>query len=318
MLLKVSSKLSQEFKKYNIKQIESGASNKKLFRLKKNNKSFILIDFTLDKNEYHNYLKIYELLKNINISVPKIIEKYDNNSMLVVEDFGDLRFDKILFKYNLKDLLKYAVDTLIIINKNLKFDKKLSLFKYDYNLFKSEITELPEYYFPYINLNDKNIYNEFLFIWGEAFKDINFEFNSFVHKDFNFNNLILIPNKKNHLKCGVIDFQNAFWGENSWDLFSLLEDSRILFTDDFNDCLIKYFFLKTDQNTSLENFNINNNFLNSSRQTRLLGRWVKLSKELNKNWYLEFIPITQERLKKSINFLNNKKITKFYNKYIFR
>ena len=26
----------------------------------------------------------------------------------------------------------------------------------------------------------------------------------------------------------------SFWGERSWDLFSLLEDSRMLFTDQYN------------------------------------------------------------------------------------
>ena len=47
------------------------------------------------------------------------------------------------------------------------------------------------------------------------------------NKDFNINNLILLPSKKNHLKCGIIDFQSAFWGESCWDLFSLLEDSSM-------------------------------------------------------------------------------------------
>ena len=59
-----------------------------------------------------------------------------------------------------------------------------------------------------------------------------------MHKDFNMNNLIFLPSRKGHLKCGVIDYQNSFWGESTWDLFSLLEDSRILFTDQYN----KYLF----------------------------------------------------------------------------
>ena len=130
------------------------------------------------------------------------------------------------------------------------------------------------------------------------------------------NNLILRPSEKGHLKCGVIDFQSAFWGESSWDLFSLLEDSRMLFTDEFNDYFIEYFYSLTSQNISLNDFKFKFHFLNCSRQTRLLGRWVKLSKELKKKWYLDFIPITKSRLKKSINLLNNKKLSEFYNKYI--
>ena len=120
-----------------------------------------------------------------------------------------------------------------------------------------------------------------------------------------------------HLKCGVIDFQSSFWGESSWDLFSLLEDSRILFTDQFNDDFVHYFYSHTNQTISLNDFKIKFHYLNSSRQTRLLGRWVKLSKELNHKWYLDFISVTQYRLKKSINYLNNKQLSRFYNKYVF-
>ena len=59
-------------------------------------------------------------------------------------------------------------------------------------------------------------------------------------------------------------------------------------------------------------------FLSSSRQTRLLGRWIKLAKEMNQNWYLEFIPTTLHRLKKSIYLSGNKNLIKFFNKYIFK
>jgi aminoglycoside/choline kinase family phosphotransferase len=317
MLVHISKKLSNKFKKFSIEKIEGGASKKKFYRLGHLNKKYILTDFYSDKKEYRNNLIIYNLLKNINISVPKIIEKYDDNLMVISEDFGDLRFDKILQKYPLKDLLHYAVDTLIVLKNSIQYDPQLSLAQYNFNIFKEEIFELPKYYFPHINLDDKNLNDEFIFIWSEAYKNIQFEFNTLVHKDFNINNLILISNTKKHLKCGVIDFQNAFWGESSWDLFSLLEDSRVLFTDEFNEYFIKYFFSQTSQNTSIQDFLKKYYFLNSSRQTRLLGRWIKLSKELKQDWYLDFIPITLKRLKKSIKLINDEKLTVFYNKYIF-
>ena len=60
------------------------------------------------------------------------------------------------------------------------------------------------------------------------------------------------------------------------------------------------------------------NFLNSSRQTRLLGRWVKLAKEKNDNSYKNYIKVTQNRLKKSLSLLGDKNLDFFYNKYIFK
>ena len=43
---------------------------------------------------------------------------------------------------------------------------------------------------------------------------------------------------------------------------------------------------------------------------------IKLSKELNQNWYLDFISITLNRLQNSMQYLNDKKLKKYYNKYI--
>ena len=171
---------------------------------------------------------------------------------------------------------------------------------------------------PYLHNNlNKNISEEYLLVWSEYFNKFDFNFSNFVHKDFNINNLIFLPSKKNHLKCGIIDFQSAFWGENCWDLFSLLEDSRIFFTDKFNDHFIEHFFVKTEQNLSMKEYKMKYHFLNCARQSRLLGRWVKLSKDFGEKWYLDFIPVTKKRLLKSINFLNNKSLKNFYYKYIF-
>ena len=317
MLVNIINQLPSRYQRYNIFKIESGASCKKIYRLTKDNESVILTNFESDLKEYNNYLLIYNILKEVNISIPKIIEKNDNNLTIISEDFGNLRYDKIFNRYPIQKLLLYAVDTLIILKKTIKFDSKYSLSQYNFNIFKSEIQELSSYYFPYIKLFNKDLIEEFFFIWSEAYKQVNTEFTNFVHKDFNINNLIYLPKKNDYLKCGVIDFQSSFWGESSWDLFSLLEDSRILFTDKHNDYFIKYFYNNTNQNISIKDFKLKYYFFNSSRQTRLLGRWIYLSNKLNGNWYLNFIPITKKRLKKSLINLNNKNLISFYDRHIF-
>ena len=95
---------------------------------------------------------------------------------------------------------------------------------------------------------------EFYETWKSQFNLLNFNFRSFIHKDYNINNLIYLPNKSKHLKCGIIDFQNSFWGEDCWDLFSLLEDSRILFDDKYNDNFINYYCFKTNQENLIKIF----------------------------------------------------------------
>ena len=159
-----------------------------------------------------------------------------------------------------------------------------------------------------------DVTEEFYKCWQSYFDSIKFNFINFVHKDFNINNLIYLPSRKDHLKCGLLDFQGAFWGESCWDLFSLLEDSRIYFDDQFNDYFIKFYYKSTNQNTDIDDFKEKYHMLNCARQTRLLGRWVKLSKELNQSFYLGFIETTKKRLVKGIGKANRKNLKLIYNK----
>ena len=171
MLLNSLNKIPSDFKKYIIENIESGASRKIFYRLKKDNISLIFIDFVSDKLEYQNYLIIYKLLKDINISIPNIIQKNDSKLIIICEDFGDLRFDKILEKYSLKEILHYAVDSLIIIKNSISYNKKLLLPIYNFEIFKNEITEILDYYFPYIGKKKKYLMmNSFQFGWRFTIK----------------------------------------------------------------------------------------------------------------------------------------------------
>ena len=56
----------------NYQQIENGASKKIIYRFRKKKYNLIGIDFTKDKNEFYNFIKTYNILKNVNISIPKI------------------------------------------------------------------------------------------------------------------------------------------------------------------------------------------------------------------------------------------------------
>ena len=311
-------KISSKYKDYKIEKIKSEASNRTFYRLIKDSNSLICLDSSNEKKEYDNFLKVHSYLSKVNVSIPNIYEKDDVNNILILEDFGDLRYDRILRDYSLKKLLEYAVKTLIVLRNDIHYNNSQDLSVYNYNVFKLEISEFLDFYYPYVHKKEisKNLTEEFYGCWQSYFDSINFSFNNFVHKDFNINNLMYLPSRKNHLKCGILDFQGAFWGEGSWDLFSLLEDSRIYFDDQFNDYFIKFYYKSTNQNIGIDDFKEKYYMLNCARQTRLLGRWVKLSKELNQSFYLDFIETTRKRLVKGIEKTNRKNLKLIYNKLI--
>jgi len=297
----------------NLILIEGGASCKKIYRLKRNKYNLIVLDFSKHKDEFYKHLNTYDILKNIYISIPDIIEIYYNDYIIITEDFGNQRFDKIINEYDLDVLLKIAINSLITINNSTKNIFSKNLCKYNNNIFESEISEFVEFFLPY-NKIESSISEDFLQTWIFHYNNLKFDFNSFAHKDFELTNLMYLSNKKGHLKCGILDFQSAFIGFSGWDLFSLLENSRIFFSRENNEKYIKYFYKNTNQKISFNNFREQYYFFNTSRQTRLLGRWVKFFKVNNNENYLKYINITIRRLKESLLDLNNEEINKIYDK----
>ena len=135
-------------------KLQGGLSNKKIYRKLGKNLNKIVIDFSNDKKEFFNYLKIYNILKKLNISVPQIYEVHFKRDIIVMEDFGDKAFNILYTNQELYNLLKIAVDNLIIIQNSLTNDDINKLDKYTFKNLKFEISEFVEHYIPYKNIND--------------------------------------------------------------------------------------------------------------------------------------------------------------------
>jgi len=298
-------------------QIESGASHKKIYRFKNLNTGKVVVDFSYNHNDYLAFIEVNNFLSNINISVPIIFDTDHTKSIIFMEDFGDIRYDKLINSIDLKEILINAVNSLIEIQNTQKPIINNILKQYDFSSFKIEIAEFVDFYLPINNISD-DIADEFFNIWCQEFKNINFKWDSFVHKDFELINLMYLPKRKDHLKCGILDFQNAFIGFSGWDLFSLLENPRIYFNDKYNDELIEYFFNKTKQNISFRDFLIQYYFLNTARQTRIIGRWINLDKKNKNNNYSKYLNVTIKRLQKSLYKLQNQKLSKLYDTIIVK
>ena len=296
-------------------EVKNGASQKKIYRFKKNNERKIIVDFSYNHNDYLSFLEIYKILSEINISVPKIFDTDDNNSTIMMEDFGNKRFDKLINSSDPKDILIHAINSLIQIQKIQKPLLNNILKQYSFSSFEIEIAEFANFYLPINNFSADKV-DEFFSIWKSEFENLNFKWDSFVHKDFELSNLMYLPNREGHLKCGILDYQNAFIGFSGWDMFSLLENPRIYFDDKYNDELIEYFYNNTNQNISFNEFLTQYYFLNTARQSRVIGRWINLDKKNKNNYYSKYLDVTIKRLKKSLYYLQNSKLSKLYSKVI--
>ena len=79
-----------------LEKIEDGLSNKLIYRITEKENTKIIIDFSKDKEEFKNFLDVYEILLKVNISIPKIYEVNQQQYKIYMQDFGNDRFNKIL------------------------------------------------------------------------------------------------------------------------------------------------------------------------------------------------------------------------------
>ena len=97
---------------------------------------------------------------------------------------------------------------------------------------------------------------------------------------------------------------------------SLLENPRIFFNKKYNNELIEYFYKNTKQKLSFKEFLLQYYFLNTARQTRIIGRWINLDIKNKNNIYSKFLDITIRRLQNSLFHLQNQKLTNLYDKLL--
>ena len=105
--------------KFKISSIVGDASFRTFYRIKKNNASKIIV--LARKEKYKNliaYSSINKFLRSNKILAPKLYNHNISRNLMIIEDFGDTSFYKILLKTKNKlPIYKKIVDTLLKIQK---------------------------------------------------------------------------------------------------------------------------------------------------------------------------------------------------------
>ena len=300
---------------YKLKKISGDASLREFYRLKKNNKTSIIVSAKKDK--YKNLI-VYSVVNNIlnsnKISAPKLISNHYKNNMIEISDLGDKSFfDFIILKKNkikdYKSLIKLIFKLQKIkLKKNYKLEKfKVKFTKYTLDKLHKESDLFFDWYLKYslkkkITSKIKRLLRTEL---NKVYKKLNFKNNTFVHRDFHVSNIM-----KSKKKLGVIDSQDAIIGNPLYDVASLIDDVRIKLSQNLQNKLFKFYYKNSKyKKERMEKLKNDYDILSVQRNLKILGIFVRLSKRDNKPNYLKYLPYTwlliERRMKNPIfNNLN--------------
>ena len=292
--------------KYKLKKISGDASFREFYRLKKNNKTSIIV--TAKKEKFKN-LAVYAAINNVliknRINAPKLLSNHYKNNMIEISDLGEKSFfDYVISKKNklnnYKSLIKLLIKLQKIkVKKFYKFEKfKIKIPKYTLSNLHKESDLFFDWYLKYFIRNKKisKIKKALRSELNKIYKKLKYKNDTFIHRDFHISNVMINKNK-----LGIIDNQDAIIGNPLYDVSSLIDDVRIKLPNKLQNKLLDFYHknskLKNDHIDKLKNdFDI----LSVQRNLKILGIFVRLFKRDNKDNYLKFLPYTWALIEKRL------------------
>jgi len=283
---------------YKLKKISGDASFREFYRVKKKNKTTIIV---FAKKEKFKNLLVYSVVNKIlnshKISSPKLIKTFYDDNMIEISDLGDMSFyDYIKNKKNKFKDYKKLIEIIFQLQKiKLKKNyflgtKKIKFKKYSIKYLHKESDLFFDWYLKFLikNKNLNTIKKTLKHELNNIYKKLHFKNNYFTHRDFHASNIMICKKK-----LSVIDSQDAILGNPLYDLASLIDDVRIKLPKNLQSNLYKYYVLKAKFTAKEKNY-LKNDFdiLSVQRNLKILGIFVRLYIRDKKPNYLKYLPYT--------------------------
>ena len=264
---------------------------------KETGETMVLMNAPVGKENPAQFVFVDELLEDIGLKVPHIFHRDLENGFLLLEDFGDDTFTKLINKgYDEKELYKQAIQSLIHLQKKVSSNQGLK--EYDWDLMLFEASLLPLWYIKYVvkkELSQEDM-AEFEEIWKELYEKIKKVPNTLVLLDYHVDNLMITKTGD----CGLLDFQDARFGPVTYDLASLLEDARREVKQEIQDEMLELYFNELPSFNTKE-FKEAYPLMAVQRHTKVIGIFVRLFVRDHKNRYLKHIPFVWSLLEKHLD-----------------
>jgi N-acetylmuramate 1-kinase len=269
------------------------ASFRRYVRLTEGPEPALLMDAPPDRENVRPFLAVARHLEGLGFSAPRLIAARPDDGLVLVEDFGDDTFTRLLaVGSDERSLYELAIDTLIALHRlPLPRATSVDVPVYDDERLLAEARLLTEWYAPAVlgrPLVDAAV-GEYEVLWRAAFPFARAVPDTLVLRDFHVDNLMRLPSRSGVKACGLLDFQDAVIGPVAYDVVSLLEDARRDLAPGLRAAMTERYraaFPDLDR----EAFGAASAVLSAQRNAKIIGIFTRLLKRDGKPIYLRHIP----------------------------
>jgi hypothetical protein len=268
------------------------ASARKYFRLQKDKQSAVLMDASSVLASVAPFIQISQHLHQLGFSVPAILARDEGKGLLLLEDFGDATFARLLDNpCEPEKLYTLATDVLIALHRHPQAIPK-GLRTYHPEKMLEDIGLFLEWRTPTISETGRK---EFKTVWREVLPVAHQVPASLLLRDYHVANLMLLPEREGVRQAGLLDFQDAYQGPITYDLVSLLEDARRDVPDNLREKMVARYLARSPA-LDRKAFETSLAILAALRHTRVLAIFEKLSRHEGKHEYKKLHSPRVERL----------------------
>jgi aminoglycoside/choline kinase family phosphotransferase len=271
------------------------ASFRRYERVTYQGKVAVLMDAPPPWEDVRPFIAVTRLMQRYEVAVPRIIAADEAQGFLLLEDLGDLSFTRCLRADPQHELKLYlaATDALIAIHTASMADGNAlssQLKPYDMAVYLREAALLAEWLLPQIHGIEKSraLRAEYLNIWRAVLTQTAPLQTCLVHRDYHADNLLWLADRQGYQRVGMVDYQDALWGDPTYDLASLLEDARRDVAETtVAECFARY---ATAIGEDAHEFAARYATIAAQRNAKIIGIFVRLCVRDGKAHYLDYLP----------------------------
>lgn len=267
------------------------ASFRRYHRLRRGGESALLMDAPPPQEDVRPFVVVDRILRDLGFSAPQILAGDDAAGLLLIEDFGDDTFTRLLAAgVDESSLYELAVDVLIALHRRFA-PGGAALPPYDDARFLNEAALLVDWYLPAVTgrPTPPDVRQAYLDLWRGLLPQARRAPQGLVLRDYHVDNLMRIAGRTGIAACGLLDFQDAVEGPTSYDLVSLLEDSRRDIAPKLIAAMLERYlaaFPDLDRAAFAASFAL----LGAQRHCKVIGIFTRLDRRDRKPRYLAHIP----------------------------
>ena len=270
--------------------IGTGGSDRKYYRVKKNDKSVALMQCKSDDPDFERQIEYTKFFLKHSIPVPELIEVKPDKMQAIFKDAGDIS----LYSYlkcpregkEIENIYRQVINVMILIHtvatEHVSECPLLQSRVFDYEHFRWET----DYFIKRFVGGIKNIKVKNISALEKEFNHLALKADSFhktvIHRDFQSQNIMIMKGQK----LRIIDYQGARIGPPAYDVASILWDPYYRLEDNMRERLLEYYISKMKHSYLLRDALP---FCRLQRHMQALGAYGFLSSVKGKKYFLKYV-----------------------------